>query len=208
MVIGVIHVNIGHVLAFVKGVKEGNKAVVINKIGLFIFEIFGIPFLLRAMLNVNLLPMSDSIYSLFGYIMALGLMTIVVSTFMDMGGLGAVFWIFDVTGLLGDVMSYCRLAGVGLAAMYLAESFNMLSEWIYGIISSIAPGILGLILGGIFAFFVLAFGHMLNLMLGALAAFIHSLRLCFVEFLLKFYEGGGRPYTPFRLRTWQHVVLR
>jgi V/A-type H+-transporting ATPase subunit I len=39
------------------------------------------------------------------------------------------------------------------------------------------------------------------LALSAITCFVHSLRLCFVEFLFKFYEGGGRAYSPFRLKS-------
>ncbi|GAH70285.1 unnamed protein product, partial [marine sediment metagenome] len=61
-------------------------------------------------------------------------------------------------------------------------------------------GMLGLILGTLLAIVVLLFGHMLNLLLSTISCFVHSLRLCFVEFLFKFYEAGGREYSPFRLR--------
>jgi V/A-type H+-transporting ATPase subunit I len=40
-----------------------------------------------------------------------------------------------------------------------------------------------------------------------LTGFIHSLRLCFVEFLFKFYEGGGREYSPFKLKTPASVLV-
>lgn len=49
--------------------------------------------------------------------------------------------------------------------------------------------------------------HVFNLLLGSLAAFIHSLRLCFVEFLLKFYEGGGRDYSPFQIPQQRTVLV-
>lgn len=110
--------------------------------------------------------------------------------------MGGIFWIFDITGILGDILSYCRLAGVGLATFYLAFSFNMLA----GLVSQAIPGIIGAVIGVIAAIVILAFGHILNTVLSGLSGFIHSLRLCFVEFLFKFYEGGGREYSPFKLR--------
>ncbi|MCL0069820.1 hypothetical protein M1N85_03870 [Dehalococcoidia bacterium] len=132
---------------------------------------------------------------------------IVVAAFVQMKGLGAIFWLLDVTGILGDIMSYARLAGVGLATFYLAYSFNMLGEMIYGALSGMLPGLLGVAIGGIATIIVLLFGHSLNLALSGLGAFIHSLRLCFVEFMFKFYEGGGRQYEPFCLKPRTFIVV-
>ena len=103
---------------------------------------------------------------------------------------------FDITGLLGDVMSYARLAGVGLATFYLASTFNMMAE----LFSEMIPGVIGTIIGTIIGIVILIFGHVINMVLTAITGFMHSLRLCFVEFLFKFYEGGGREYSPFRLK--------
>jgi V/A-type H+-transporting ATPase subunit I len=111
--------------------------------------------------------------------------------------LGGIFWLFDVTGILGDVMSYARLAGVGLATYYLAYCFNLIAELLYEMMPA---GAVQLIVGGVIFILVLLLGHVLNLALSAITCFVHSLRLCFVEFLFKFYEGGGRAYSPFRLR--------
>ena len=54
---------------------------------------------------------------------------------------------------------------------------------------------------------ILLFGHVLNLVLSSITCFVHSLRLCFVEFLFKFYEGGGRTYSPLRLRKRELVPV-
>jgi V/A-type H+-transporting ATPase subunit I len=115
---------------------------------------------------------------------------------MESGGLGAIMWLFDITGILGDIMSYARIAGVGLATYYLAIVFNMLGP----LFGNLLPfsGMVGVIAGGALSVFILVIGHAVNLLLSVLTGFIHSLRLCFVEFLFKFYEGGGRTYRPFK----------
>ena len=61
-------------------------------------------------------------------------------------------------------------------------------------------GGIGTVIGIILAVFVVAFGHAINMVLTAITGFMHSLRLCFVEFLFKFYEGGGTEYSPFRFK--------
>ncbi len=62
LLIGFIHVNIGHVVALLKGVKERNKGAIINKVGLFLLQL-GIPFILRAMLNVSLPMVPPQFYT-------------------------------------------------------------------------------------------------------------------------------------------------
>ena len=207
LIIGLVHVNIAHILSLIRGIRERNKGLVVSKAGLFIIEIFGIPYIFKMLLHVDLVPLSPSIYSFMAYPMIIGLALIVVSGFMQMGGLGGIFWIFELTGLLGDIMSYSRLAGVGLATFYLASAFNLLANWISAGLSGLIPGVIGTSLGLIIGIILFAVFHVLNLFLSSLAAFIHSLRLCFVEFLLKFYEGGGRKYAPFHLRPKRYVIV-
>jgi len=193
--IGFIHVNIGHMIALIKGIKEKNKGLVLNKVGLFTLQL-GIPTILNSLLSLELPGFTPQIYSILSYLMVAGLLLVIISSIIQSGGLGAILWLFDVTGLLGDVMSYARLAGVGLATFYLASTFNMLA----GLFGETIPGMAGVIIGGIMGVLIIIFGHTLNLVLTAITGFIHSLRLCFVEFLFKFYEGGGREYSPFKLK--------
>jgi len=207
LVIGLVHVNTAHILSLIKGIRERNRGLIIGKTGLFITELFGIPYIFKALLHVELIPLNSALYPLMGYPMMIGLALIVVSGFMQMGGLGGIFWIFELTGLLGDIMSYSRLAGVGLATFYLASAFNLLAEWISAGLSGFIPGVIGTTLGLAVGIILFVLFHILNLFLSSLAAFIHSLRLCFVEFLLKFYEGGGKRYTPFHLRPKRYVTV-
>jgi V/A-type H+-transporting ATPase subunit I len=198
LIIGLIHVNIAHVLALIRGIKEGQKAVVPNKAGLFMLQIGAIPWIMHVILGIGIPLLTQQLYSILLYIAILGIVLIVVSSFMERGTfLGGIFWLFDVTGLLGDVMSYARLAGVGLATYYLAYCFNLMAELLSGMMPA---GIVQLIAGTLIFIIVLLVGHLLNLALSGITCFVHSLRLCFVEFLFKFYEGGGRPYSPFRLK--------
>ncbi len=208
LIIGIIHVNIGHVLGLMRGIKERNKGMVLEKIGLFVLQICGIPLIVHSMFNADIPLLNDQIYSIMGYILLLSIVLIVAASILERGKfLGSVFWIFDLTGILGDIMSYARIAGVGLATFYLATSFNMLADWISSLVSSSISGIFGLIIGGIIVVVILVMAHTVNMLLAALACFIHSLRLCFVEFLFKFYEAGGREYSAFKLKTKVSVVV-
>ena len=57
------------------------------------------------------------------------------------------------------------------------------------------------VIGVIFFIIIFIFGHALNLAINLLGAYVHTNRLQFVEFFGKFYEGGGRPFQPFRENT-------
>jgi len=204
IVIGLIHVNIGHVIAIIGGIKERNKGLITSKIGLFILEIAGVPWVLN-FLSMGTLPLGEQGYTILFYFMLLGGALIIAASIMQYRGLGIILWLFDITGLLGDIMSYCRLAGVGLATYYLAAVFNMIA----GLAMDMMPANTGgLITGILLATTILLFGHIFNLLLSTISCFVHSLRLCFVEFLLKFYDGGGSEYSPFRLRKRMLVPIK
>ena len=94
-----------------------------------------------------------------------------------------------VTGLLGDVLSYLRLYALGLAGGMLGKAFNDIASMTLG------DGSFGI---GWLAFVViLIVGHALNLAMCCLGAFVHPLRLNFLEFFKNSgYDGKGRLYRP------------
>ncbi|MBP5636483.1 MAG: ATPase V [Bacteroidales bacterium] len=93
------------------------------------------------------------------------------------------------TGLLGDVLSYLRLYALGLAGGMLGKAFNDIASM------TIGDGSFGF--GWIFFILILAVGHALNLAMCCLGAFVHPLRLNFLEFFKNAgYDGKGRTYQP------------
>jgi V/A-type H+-transporting ATPase subunit I len=198
--IGLIHVNLAHIMALIKGIRQ--KGVALGKAGLFTLQIAVIPWIAHKLFGVEIPFLPEQAYPILLYFAFLGVVLIVVSSIVQKGVfLGGIFWLFDITGLLGDVMSYCRLAGVGLATFYLATSFNMMASVVSNMVPDGPAGLLKIIVGGLILIVILLVGHVINLVLSGITCFVHSLRLCFVEFLLKFYEGGGKKYSPLRLRT-------
>ena len=97
------------------------------------------------------------------------------------------------TGILGDVLSYIRLYALGLAGSMLGAAFNNLGLMVMG----------GSVEGATWQWLpfvlILVLGHVLNLAMSALGAFVHPLRLSFVEYFKNAgYEGKGTLYQPFR----------
>lgn len=208
IIIGLIHVNIAHAIALAKYIKNKSIGEVLNELGLFISEAFGIPYILYKMLDIRLPFINNANAMLFLYGALVGVALIIIGAIKCMGGLGLLMWIFNLTGLLGDVLSYSRLAGVGLATIYLASSFNTMASMAYSaLLSMFNENIAGVIIGGIVALLIAGFGHLINTALSAIGAFIHSLRLCFVEFLTKFYEGTGYAFEPLRIVVRRKIVI-
>jgi len=203
--IGLIHVNIGHMLMLIRGIKEKQMHLILGRVGLFILQLAGIPWMMH-FIGSDLFPLADGTYTILLYVVGFSIVLIIVASLMEKGPfLGSIFWIFDITGILGDVMSYARLAGVGLATYFLAYCFNLMSQLVAGMLPA---GILRIVLGTVVMIVILLFGHILNLVLSSITCFVHSLRLCFVEFLFKFYEGGGRQFSPLRLRKREAIPVR
>ncbi|MBR0433395.1 MAG: V-type ATP synthase subunit I [Bacteroidaceae bacterium] len=94
------------------------------------------------------------------------------------------------TGMLGDMLSYVRLFALGLSGGILATVFDSLA-------TGLAPD--NAILGPIVMVLIFVVGHALNMFMNVLGAFVHPMRLTFVEFFKNAgYEGGGNAYRPFK----------
>ena len=106
--------------------------------------------------------------------------------------------LFSAVFYLGDVLSYLRLAALCMVGGGIAMAINIIAK-----ISLDIPyglGVLAMIL-------VLVFGHALNLVLSALGAFVHTLRLQYVEYFTKFFVGGGRLFEPLR-KDYKHIYIK
>ena len=95
------------------------------------------------------------------------------------------------TGLLGDVLSYLRLYALGLAGSMLGMSFNNIGLMVLGDGTGVASWV--------FFILIVIIGHTLNIAMAALGAFVHPLRLNFLEFFKNSgYEANGRNYNPLK----------
>lgn len=95
--------------------------------------------------------------------------------------------LYNITGFAGDLLSYIRLFALGVSSAILGL-----------VVNSIALSAKGVPYIGIVLFvIVLIVGHSANLLLATLSAFVHPMRLTFVEFYKNTgFIGGGEPYNP------------
>jgi len=115
--------------------------------------------------------------------------------------LGRFLWggyaLYGATGYIGVVLSYIRLMALGMCTGGVAVAINVIA-WM--LLPIPVVGILG-------ALIVLVVGHTYNIAVNVLGAFVHSLRLQYVEFFPRFYTGGGERFTPFR-ETNEYVTVK
>ena len=130
-----------------------------------------------------------------------------LSIYMLVGGIGLLLategalHLMEFFGLVANVVSYARLAAVGVAKAAMAFAFNVIV-----IESLIFPGLDGgnfvlVVLGFVFGFLF----HMIVFLLGAVSAAIQAIRLHYVEFFIKFFKGAGTAFRPFGERTKSEV---
>lgn len=98
--------------------------------------------------------------------------------------------LYDTTGFLSDILSYSRLFALGLATGVIASVINQLAAMLGGSI-----------IGFIFQVLILIAGHTLNILINLLGAFVHASRLQYIEFFGKFFEGGGKAFSPLSIKT-------
>ncbi|MGD2155771.1 MAG: V-type ATP synthase subunit I [Anaerolineales bacterium] len=172
--VGAVHISLGLVLGVWEAIKDKRHSHMLERGGMLLGLVS--LFLLVGVL-MDFLPEDFRTPAIGGLI--IGIVLIGAS----LGWLGILMGPIEFIGLIGNILSYLRIAAIGLASIYLAKVAND------------TAGMLGnLIVGAVMAVLL----HALNLVLGAFSPTIHSLRLHYVEFFRKFYEGGGRPYEPFK----------
>lgn len=172
--VGAVHVTLGLVLGVWEAIRERSRSLLLERGGMLV-GLVGL-FTIVAVVG-KLLPagfMTPGVAVMIVGIVLLG---------ASLGWLGLLMGPIEFIGLVGNILSYLRIAAIGLASVFLARVANDLA----GSVGNIVVGVI-----------IAVLIHALNLALGAFSPTIHSLRLHYVEFFRKFYEGGGRPFEPFR----------
>lgn len=172
VVVGIIHLNLGLIIGFINELHHGFVKAFNEKISWIILQIGVFLFL------IWLIKKSISLYT--------WPIVITIAVLLIWSGEG-IKGLIELPAIFSNILSYARLMALGLASVKLAEVINHFSGEFFHF-------------GGIyivFAILLLIVGHAINLALGLLGPFLHSLRLHYVEFFAKFFHGQGQKYKPF-----------
>ena len=192
IVIGVLHICLAMTIKAIAYTKRNGFRNTVSTWGWLLLIVGGICTAILAM--AFSLPTEIVKYTMIGIgaISALGIFLFNKPGRNPLINVGAGLWdTYQMsTGLLGDVLSYIRLYALGLAGGMLGAAFNQLGAQVMGENPNVGT-IIGFVL-------IVTFGHVLNLLMACLGAFVHPLRLSFVEYFKNSgYEGSGKMYKPF-----------
>ncbi len=185
--LGFVQIIAGLVVKFCISAKADGFIDALLDTGLWITTLSGFAVLAVGMIT---LPVLQTV----GLAIAFGSMALIAVT----GGrkkkgamkfIGGIANLYDITGYVSDLLSFSRLMALGLTTAAMSMVFNKL-----GVMVSAG------IVGKVFMVVILLVGHAVNFGLNALGAYVHTLRLQYVELFSKFYEGGGRPFKPFAFK--------
>ncbi len=205
MLIGVIHLYTGLGMKLYGCIRQKDyKAVIYDVILWFILLTSSIMLLLSAQMFVDIAGISfvlpPSVGKLAGILFVISSIGITLTNGRESRNpfkrfLKGLYALYGITGYLSDVLSYSRLLALGLATGVICTVINKMA-------SMVANGPIGVIIFII----ILVFGHLMNLAINALGAYVHTNRLQYVEFFGKFYDGGGRMFEPFKSKTKYYKI--
>jgi V/A-type H+-transporting ATPase subunit I len=193
LVIGVVHIILAMTIKAISYTKRDGFKNTVSTWGWLLLIVGGICTAILAMTFSLPTETVKWIMIAIGAVSALGIFVFNTQGRNPLINIGAGLWdtYGMTTGLLGDVLSYIRLYALGLAGGMLGAAFNQLGEQVLGENPNVGTWI-GFIL-------IVTFGHVLNLLMACLGAFVHQLRLSFVEYFRNAgYEGTGKLYQPFK----------
>jgi len=147
-------------------------------------------------------PISSETGKFFGYLALIPAGMILLFSQREGGWGGRIgmgmYNLFSTIFYMGDVLSYLRLMALGMVTAGLAMAINVIAK----IAGEIPYGI-----GIIVMILVLVGGHGFNLAISGLSAFVHTLRLQYVEFFPKFLTGGGKAFQPLS-KEYKHIYIK
>lgn len=198
LAIGVIHISIAMTVKAINSTLFNGFKNSLSDWGWWLVVVGGVIVGTLSLLSVIPSGMSQWVYLVVAGVGAIGiylLNNLNRNVFMN---IGAGIWdTYNMaSGLMGDILSYIRLFALGLAGGMLGQTFNDLAMMVVEGQTGV-----GAVFGWIGFGLIIIFGHTLNIAMSCLSAFVHPLRLTFVEYFKNAgYEGKGIEYKPFEVK--------
>ncbi len=198
--IGIVEIAFSFLVAFYTQIKSKQYIKAFTQTLAYFFIIITGSFLVSTLFGFSLPSLVKTIFAIIALICVLSLLIFSAneekSAFEK--GIGKFFAIYNIFGIMGDILSFSRLLALGLSTSVIAMVANITAQILRGSKFNLMSWFLSLI--------PLLMIHGINLALGLLGSFVHSMRLQFVEFFKNFYEGGGKKWSPFK-RVHKYSVI-
>lgn len=190
IILGGVHIFVGLGIKGYILIREKKYLDAIFDVGFWYVTLIG-----GILFGIGLIPIIAK-WMLFG-----GLIALFVTQGRDADSIGGkigggLYGVYGITSYIGDFVSYSRLLALGLATGFISGAFNLM----IGLVPSPIKYIVGPI--------IFVVGHLFNLGINALGAYVHANRLQYLEFFGKFYEGGGKPFEPFNAKSKYVEVIK
>ncbi|ADT84676.1 V-type ATP synthase subunit I [Thermococcus barophilus] len=189
LAIGIFHLFIGYTLGFIVKLKNRQiKEAVLEQLS-WMLIILGVILFALSMVGIGNAEVAKVVFGA-------GFVLFAVSEFQsDLPiPMKLLMTISDFFGFVGNWLSYARLMALALATSGIAMVVNIIVQMIWGL--RIGPVPLGIAVGLV----VFIGGQIFSTAINALGAFVHALRLHYVEFFGTFYSGEGKRFEPFKSR--------
>jgi V/A-type H+-transporting ATPase subunit I len=185
LIVGAIHLNMGLIIGAYNNFARGEKKEALGAQIVWIILEIGI-----VLAAVGYLFGGSMMLAIPGGLVAVAAVGLMIY-------INGAFGIMDLTGFLGNLLSYARLLALALSTGGIAMTVNILT----GLVGDMIPFI-----GIIIAPLIFIGGHIANLAFQSLGAFINALRLHYVEYFAQFYIGGSQKFRAFRTkRKYTHL---
>ncbi len=214
--LGIIYIILGRVFGMINHARMDHKGshrtkAIMSNFG-WIIMLVGLLLIIFSAIDLNTVLANANLMLTIPYISGIpGTVCLIFGIVMMVAGVVFVFrdsaldLVEIPTNILTHMLSFTRIAAIGLSSVAIAMVVNYLAGLFF-----IGPGLqnidgggVGIVLGILFivlGVLLIIVGHAANAVLGVLDGAINAARLHMVEFFMKFYNGGGITYKPFGLK--------